>query len=1719
MVHEGISNRLWLVAVALLLAVGVVGWRMHVHQRYQLGNAAQTLVGATSPKLAKKINYDAASGVYHFNRKRTLPVSKEWRQKIGKGGKSLYRVDMPTEASKGFTVYDSNTGLKFTMQPQFQSGKGQLENDHLIFPLKSGPKAIYSVKGNGLKEDIVFQHAPKSGKAQFTYKLNLPDTLQARQMDNGNIGIYSADATLYGNITYGSPTDKMKLMSARKSSAKNNLVFLLPAPKITTPSQKCPADSGQKKQTSPDSFAQLSLSKLLHKGHSPKKTDATGVQRCVNRASDAQARFVLQGDTLTVETSHLSHISGPFSIDPSVVVTSSADFSSGNTAGNIDVGNGDITRGNLTGGALGNWNATKSLPAARNEHSSAVYNGYIYVMGGIQGTATVNDVYYAPLSDTGQVGAWQSDSAINLPGPRRFQSSVAYDGYLYVIGGSGGNNNALDSVYYTKLQSNGRPVSPGTCQNVWCPTTALPGTSTGNAAVVSNGYIYVMDGTGSMSSSEVAFAEINADGQLGAWTSTTSLPSALSGSSLGQAAAYNGYLYISGGYNSGSNTYLSDVYFAELNSDGTVAAWHQATSLPQGLVNHAMLAYDGYLYVSGGANSGGDQSAMYYAPVYVNGKVGNWRTTASLPNPVSRHTSVAANGYLYTLGGSSGATAVNYAKIEPAGGTDSYTPSQNTFANARANFASVATNGYLYVLGGNCNSCSGGRANDVQYAKIGADGKPGTWNTTLSFNGARGSFAATAESGYIYISGGNNGQGTSVEYAPVKSDGTLGAWASTTALPASMSEHAMASYGGYVYVFENGTGSNNAYYAKIQPDGKLGSWRQNPTSFSGARKSFEAVAYGGYVYVLGGISGGSYFDDVQYAKIKDDGSLGSWASTKSFSTARSNFAAAADRGYLYILGGGDNSGTLHNDVEYDRIDPSNGKLSNWQATQSFATARNSLEGVAYDGYMYVLGGYGGGQRNDTQYARIGNGGSGVTGSWQTASNKFATPRDAHTSVVHDGYLYVIGGVNNNGTMLASVQYTKLENDGSFASSGSCSNVWCATASLPNGLAYHSSTIYGNYVYVVGGKGGNSQAKVVYYAQFGADGQLGQWTPTTELPKGRYSNSSVAHDGYVYSIGGVAHAPHYHYDFEHGKFSDFQSNGWVLDTSQSNSPTHSAHSNVDPGRGNNADVTISLTKTLRNDGYISFFSKTDMSTRYGTQYYFQFSIDGNVVSTATDTHDWQASTYVVKNTNGNTHTFTWRIYKSGYWSQGNGAWIDDIDIVDGGGKTASFENGFEDGNLDPFTSNSWSVNQGDNPPEGTHSAQSADVGEGDSTMTWMHTLKQDATVSFYRKVNTPTGYGAGYLYFCVDDTNCNHPKGQWSGSLGWQKVSFNVPAGQHTFTWQVTGTFRYYDHQARIDDVTITNFSDLVASGKTLYSQVQSGGGLGAWRQGSDVPENLYGLSAVAYNGYVYAIGGVGKGDIASSNVYYAKFGNTGTVGAWHATSSLPGARYYQSSVVYNGFVYVMGGLKADGSPTDSVLAAPINANGTLGAWQQTASLPRAADEGAAATAGGYVYFTGGVAGGSPSNAVDHASLQTIPRVSQYSKLIDFGTDATQLTSIGYTGDVPGGIDSIKYRKAGADGKFDADAGAPSLNASDDPGVNGRICRAPTLAGTRYVWVSVALDDTARAVFPDASAAHATVNDITVNYDVLRLQAPPNLRLRGGAFFYQQTLQPLDTCKS
>lgn len=411
--------------------------------------------------------------------------------------------------------------------------------------------------------------------------------------------------------------------------------------------------------------------------------------------------------------------------------------------------------------------------------------GSLNVSGTIIGGTNVQ----TPLLDTASAGALNigttNATAVNLNQSTTIannKSFTANGNTLFkdatnAINGFQIQNANADSLFNVNTSSNIITLNGGLGQNAflqtWASTSSLSVAVYGEATVTNGAYVYSIGGYSSsnVALTTVQYASINADGTLGSWSTTTALPE-----ERGYAGATitNGYIYLVGGFNNFTNTASQTIYYAKINSDGTLGSWQEADNkLNTGRGGAGVITSGGNMFIVTGSitltTSGSTKvpdgtvglNTTEYAKVNPDGSVGGFTTSGVTLTGILRTgaKAVVANGYAYLVGGlSSTNTSVNTVFETPITTLASTTPGTwtgtSSMATARAFTGATVLNGYLYAMGGG--TVTSGNSS-VELAALNGNGTIGSFTTdthTLLTNA--GNFGnALSVNGYIYLIGGS----------------------------------------------------------------------------------------------------------------------------------------------------------------------------------------------------------------------------------------------------------------------------------------------------------------------------------------------------------------------------------------------------------------------------------------------------------------------------------------------------------------------------------------------------------------------------------------------------------------------------------------------------------------------------------------------------------------------------------------------------------------------------------------------------------------------------------------------------------------------------------------------------------------------------------------------------------------------------------------------------
>jgi len=292
----------------------------------------------------------------------------------------------------------------------------------------------------------------------------------------------------------------------------------------------------------------------------------------------------------------------------------------------------------------------------------------------------------------GTINNWANTTDTGLSGQLEQFGLVFLNGYVYHVGGYDGPT-VLDTVRYARVKND------GTLDNWVTSPNTLPEARLWHGTVTVNGYIYVIGGHSSVATPTnpaVYFAKVNADGTVGTWSSTTSIPSPRIRITHSVAAA-NGYIYVVGGENSSAQT---TVWYAKVNADGTVGAWTSGSSLPVATSDQAVVVDNGYIYSMGGLAPSAT-NAIYYAKLNYDGSIGPWiGNPNNLASADTMHSGIAVNGFVYILGGINNSTTVYFAKFNSDGTIPAFSTNPASLPESHQGSGITYGNGYIYISGG-----------------------------------------------------------------------------------------------------------------------------------------------------------------------------------------------------------------------------------------------------------------------------------------------------------------------------------------------------------------------------------------------------------------------------------------------------------------------------------------------------------------------------------------------------------------------------------------------------------------------------------------------------------------------------------------------------------------------------------------------------------------------------------------------------------------------------------------------------------------------------------------------------------------------------------------------------------------------------------------------------------------------------------------------------------
>lgn len=291
----------------------------------------------------------------------------------------------------------------------------------------------------------------------------------------------------------------------------------------------------------------------------------------------------------------------------------------------------------------GGWQATSSLNTTRGAAAVIQVSGRLYVIGGVDGRQFIRTSEYTTIQANGSLAPWQNGPSLNED--RGYFGATEHNGYVYAVGGGNGEHghNLLRSVERAKLLPDG---GLGPWQN---EATQLNLPRRCAKVIVVEDYLYAFGGFGGTLLDTIERTRINPDGSLGAWEL---LPEKFTIPRYIHAMAHDEKtLYAIGGHADKGGTGVASVEYSVLQAGGKLAAWRASAVLKQGRYGLSAIAHGGYVYAIGGLSGADFYDAIERSPINADGSLGEWQSIAALPAPFADIGLASYGDWVYVIGG------------------------------------------------------------------------------------------------------------------------------------------------------------------------------------------------------------------------------------------------------------------------------------------------------------------------------------------------------------------------------------------------------------------------------------------------------------------------------------------------------------------------------------------------------------------------------------------------------------------------------------------------------------------------------------------------------------------------------------------------------------------------------------------------------------------------------------------------------------------------------------------------------------------------------------------------------------------------------------------------------------------------------------------------------------------------------------------------------------
>ena len=309
------------------------------------------------------------------------------------------------------------------------------------------------------------------------------------------------------------------------------------------------------------------------------------------------------------------------------------------------------------------------------------------------------------------------------------------------------------------------------------------------------------------------------------------------------------------------------------------------------------------------------------------------------------------------------------------------------------------------------------------------------------------------------------------------------------------------------------------------PAGSVLPWQPNPPEVqlpAGRTDGAAAVIGSTYLYV-GGTDGTTAKADVFISHPVQDGLLGLWSKGPALPAARSSAASVVMGNTLYVVGGYGPDGKPTNTTFSLAVNP-DGTMGQWTTDTALAlpAPRAASAAVALSDGIAVIGGTDGTAATRDVW-KSQTDASGNLGAWVQQRGQLGEPNAGGFAAQLGDVIYLIGGVNDKGETVATVEFGKVGGPNATAKDPNVLDAWSYSAqtNLPGPRSELAGFTSNGTVYVAGGTDGTKPRPELLWAIPDAGGNIPAWIhmPQTDLGLGVQGASGVVSGENAFLIGG------------------------------------------------------------------------------------------------------------------------------------------------------------------------------------------------------------------------------------------------------------------------------------------------------------------------------------------------------------------------------------------------------------------------------------------------------------------------------------------------------------------------------------------------------------------------------------------------------------------------